>query len=106
MSKKEEKINIGPCCICDRDMIKGPSVDDHHFTPKCCGGKETTTIHKVCHNKIHKMCPDEKELARLYNTPELVKAHPEMQKFIKWVSKKDPEFYDKSDKIKSKKRRR
>lgn len=100
---KNEKVIIGQCPICDRDMIKGPSIDKHHFVPKCRGGKETEYVHKTCHNKIHKTWPNEKELERDYNDPEKVRAHPEMQKFIKWVSKKDPEFYDKSDKSNKKK---
>jgi len=105
MSKKNEKIIIGQCPICDRDMIEGPTIDKHHFVPKCRGGKETEYVHKVCHNKIHKVWPNEKDLEREYNDPEKIKEHPEMQKFIKWVKKKDSEFYDKSDKQKSKKKR-
>ena len=31
-----------------------------------------------------------------YNTADKLRAHPEMQKFIKWVRKKDPEFYDRN----------
>lgn len=97
-----DKIIIGPCPICERDMIKGPSIDKHHFIPKCRGGKETQYVHKACHNKIHKTFK-EKELEKEFNDPNKVCAHPEIQKFIKWISKKDPEFYDKSDKANRKK---
>ena len=45
----------------------------------------------------------EKELARDYNNPETIKEHEEMQKFIKWVKKKEPDFYDKNEQHKRKK---
>ena len=86
---------IGNCTICDRIMIDGPTIDRHHFYPKCRGGKETEWVHKICHRKIHSVFT-EKELAKKYNTAESIKFHPEIIKFIKWVSKKDPEFYDKT----------
>lgn len=103
---KNEKIVVGQCPICERDMIQGSTINEHHFTPKCCGGKEKEFLHKICHNKIHKVWPNEKDLAREYNTPEKIRSHPEMQKFIKWVKKKDPEYYDNSDKQKGKKKKR
>lgn len=87
---------IGQCPICDREMWKGPSIDKHHLIPKCKGGKETEYMHKICHRKIHSIW-SEKELARDYNNPETIKEHEEMQKFIKWVKKKEPDFYDKNE---------
>ena len=93
---------IGQCPICDRDMWKGPSIDKHHLIPKCKGGKETEYMHKICHRKIHSIW-SEKELARDYNNPEKIKEHEEMQKFIKWVKKKEPDFYDKNEQHKRKK---
>lgn len=84
---------IGSCPICGRDMIKGPSIDRHHFLPKCRGGKETEFVHRICHRKIHSLFT-EKELEKTYFTSESIKLNPEIQKFVKWVSKKDPHFYD------------
>jgi hypothetical protein len=84
---------IGICPICDREMWENQFVDRHHFLPKCRGGKETEWLHKICHRKIHSLFT-EKELEKKYNNAELVKEHPEMEKFIKWVSKKEPDFYD------------
>lgn len=86
----------GNCPICDRPMIKGPSIDKHHMVPKCRGGKETHFLHKICHRKIHSIWT-EKELEKTYNNAEIIKENEEIQKFIKWVSKKDPEFYDKNE---------
>jgi hypothetical protein len=77
-------------------MWKGKSIDKHHFVPKCRGGKATEYVHRVCHRKIHSLWT-EKELEREFNDPEKVSSHPEMQKFIRWVSKKEPDFYDRSE---------
>lgn len=92
----EEMKEIGICPICERIMIKDLFVDRHHFLPKCRGGKDSEYVHKICHNKIHSIWT-EKELEQEYHDPEKVRNHPEMQKFIKWVSKKDPGFYNKNE---------
>jgi hypothetical protein len=89
---------VGQCPICDRDMWKGDSIDKHHMVPKCRGGKETEYLHKICHRKIHSIWT-EKE----YNDPEKIKEHEEMQKFIKWVNKKEPDFYDRNERHNRKK---
>jgi len=95
---------IGICPICGRDMWKGPSIDKHHFVPKCRGGKATEYVHRICHRKIHSLWT-EKELEKEFNDPEKIKANEEMQKFIKWVCKKEPDFYDKTVSHSRKKRR-
>ena len=100
MSKQPEV--VGQCPICDRDMWKGDSIDKHHMVPKCRGGKETEYLHKICHRKIHSIWT-EKELEKEYNDPEKIKEHEEMQKFIKWVSKKEPDFYDRNERHNRKK---
>lgn len=87
---------VGKCPICERDMLKGDSINRHHFTPKCRGGKETEFLHRVCHNKIHSIWT-EKELEKEFNDPNKVIANEEMQKFIKWVKKKEPDFYDRNE---------
>ena len=84
---------IGKCPICDRDMWKDIFVNRHHLIPKCEGGTETEWLHQICHRKIHSIFT-EKELAKEYFDPEKIKLHPEMIKFIKWIKKKDPGFYD------------
>src|SRR5690348_12876796 len=50
------------CPLCDRPMIPGPSLDQHHPVPKSHGGRETVTMHKICHRAIHAML-NERELA-------------------------------------------
>lgn len=93
------------CPLCDREMIEGPTVDLHHLIPKSKGGKETVLLHLVCHRKIHSVFT-EKELARSYNTIESLKKHQEIQKFIEWVSKKDPAFIVRHTEHKNKKKRK
>jgi len=94
---------VGKCPICDRDLIEGPSIDKHHFFPKCKGGKETEFVHKVCHSKIHSLFT-EKELEKYYYTAERIKENEDMKKFIIWVSKKEPTFKSKNKKSNKKKR--
>lgn len=80
------------CPICDRPL-EGGKVDDHHLIPKLKGGKNgpKITIHRVCHDKIHSVFT-EQELAAVYNTPEALRDHPEIAKFVRWVKKKPVEF--------------
>lgn len=96
------------CCpICNRELIAGKSVDEHHLIPKTFKGKETIMMHKICHQKLHATFT-EREMFNFYNTIEALLSHPEIQKFIKWVRKKHPEYYDlnKETNVRKKKRRR
>lgn len=85
--------NLGPCPICGRSMIAGPSVDEHHWVPKSEGGRETAWLHRVCHRTLHARF-SERELARDYSTPEAVRADPAVARFIRWVRKRPPEYTD------------
>ena len=84
---------VGVCPLCKRDMIEGRSINEHHFIPKLKGGKavDKKTLHKVCHDFLHRTFT-ESELAKYYNTPEKCLADESIQKYMKWLSKKDPEF--------------
>ena len=81
------------CPLCDRELA--PPCTKHHLIPISKGGKHTETVllHKICHDKIHSVI-SEKELMKNYNTINKLKTHPELIKFIEWVSKKPPAFYD------------
>lgn len=81
----------GPCPLCGRPLIAGPSVDEHHLTPRSQGGKEKFLVHKICHQKIHRTF-SEKELAHHYASWESLAGHPEINTFIDWVKKRPPEF--------------
>ena len=51
----------------------------------------TVLLHHICHKEIHASL-SEAELARDYNTPENLRAHPRLAKFIRWVQKRPPQF--------------
>jgi hypothetical protein len=81
---------LGPCPLCGRLMLKGRSVDRHHWQPKSRGGKEADYLHRSCHRKLHSLFTS-KELTAEVDTPEKARQHPEMQKFIRWVRRQPPE---------------
>ena len=82
------------CPICSRELGSAASTSRHHLIPKSRGGRygETITIHNICHQKIHSLFT-ERELKDHYHTVERLLSHEDMQKFIKWVAKKDKDFY-------------
>ena len=90
------------CILCGREL-GSESISRHHLIPKSRGGRysETILIHNICHQKIHSVFT-EKQLKQEYNTVEALKGHEAIQKFIKWVSKKDPEFYQSNKRMKRK----
>ncbi len=92
------------CPICNRELGE-VNLQEHHLVPKTFGGKETVTIHKVCHQKIHATF-SERELQHHYHTPERILEHAEIQKFVKWVSRKALDFYDKNDDTKDRRKKR
>jgi len=84
------------CPICDR-AIPNSQKDDHHLIPKSKGGKTTEYLHRICHKQIHALFT-ETELAQQYHHAQILKEHPEMKKFIEWVSSKPAAFYEKTRK--------
>lgn len=81
------------CPLCGREMVDGPSVNEHHLVPRTFRGRETVKMHRICHNKIHSVF-SERELAQYYHTPERLLENEEIRKFVKWVQKKHPAYYD------------
>lgn len=83
------------CPLCNR--LLAPPANRHHLIPLSRGGKGTTTVlmHKICHDKIHSVLT-EAELKRSYHTLEALQQHEEIARFIRWVSSRPPEFYDRS----------
>lgn len=81
------------CPLCGRPLAQ--PFNRHHLLPLSKGGRGTTTVllHKICHDKIHSVFT-EMELKRTYNTIERLKENEEIASFIKWVQKKEPEYYD------------
>jgi hypothetical protein len=87
------------CPLCSRQLAE-PS-NRHHLLPLSKGGKGTPTVvlHKICHDKIHAVL-SEMELKRYYHTIDRLQEHSELNKFIGWVAKKEPQFYDRSARMK------
>ena len=79
------------CPLCGRALIPGPSVNEHHLVPRSHRGRDTVTLHRICHSKIHSVF-SERELADYYNTFERLLENEDMRKFVVWVRKKDPEY--------------
>lgn len=98
-------MNSDNCPLCNRPLAK--SWDNHHLIPKAFKGTETVTLHKICHNKVHSVFT-ERELCSYYHTIDRITESEYIQAFIKWVSKKDPDFFEKTKdtKLRKGKRRR
>lgn len=92
------------CQLCGRELVEG-NTSRHHLIPQSKGGKDGVTVplHKICHQKIHSVFSDN-ELKNKYYSIQLLLSHPDIQKFVSWVSKKPPEFRDSS--VLSNRRRR
>lgn len=89
-----EELNAD-CSLCGRPLAH--PFNRHHLLPLSKGGKGTTTVllHKICHDKIHSVFT-EMELKRHFYSIERLKEHEEISTFLKWVSRKEPQFYDRS----------
>lgn len=89
-------LDLGPCPLCARSMVAGPSVNQHHLIPKSQRGTEQFHMHRICHHKLHATL-SEKEMATYYHTWERLREHPEIAKFVAWVQKKPATYYDRND---------
>ena len=89
MSEESDPI----CALCGRPIPDHVPQSLHHLVPKLKGGKggPTVLLHHLCHKEIHATLT-EAELATAYATPEALRAHPRLAKFIAWVRKRPPEF--------------
>ena len=85
--------SLGPCPICGRDMVEGPSVDRHHWTPRSKGGREAALLHLICHRMIHRVF-SEQELAANFRDPAVIRDHPQIKRFVAWVRRQPPEYID------------
>ena len=82
------------CPLCQRELGT-INIDEHHLVPKTFKGKDTESIHKVCHRYIHATLT-ERELLNYYHTWDRLREHSEIEKFIKWIQNKPLDFYVKS----------
>lgn len=74
------------CPLCMRPIPKSQR-DAHHLIPKSRGGIVTVILHRLCHRQIHATFT-ENQLAQQYFTIDALRSHPEIAKFIQWISNK------------------
>ena len=97
-AEKAEEAKADPICpLCGRPIPPHAKQSLHHLVPKLKGGTHgpTVLVHQICHNEIHSVLT-EAELAREYDTPEKLRAHPTLAKFIGWIANKDPAFHSRT----------
>ena len=85
------------CPLCRRPIPANARQSLHHLVPKLKGGKggPTVLLHQICHDEIHATLT-EAELARDYATPEALRAHPRLAKFVAWVARRPPTFHSRT----------
>ncbi len=79
-----------PCFLCGRPL--GQRAEWHLRLPMSRGGREPVPVHPICHRAIHRAL-DNQALARDYASPAALRTHPELARFVAWVSGKDPDFH-------------
>jgi len=84
------------CALCDREK----ELTFHHLIPKKNHSKnwckrmftkiemKTRGIHvcRDCHSAIHRFI-SHVDLGKIYNTKKMLMTHPEIRKFVTWVSR-------------------
>jgi hypothetical protein len=81
--------SLEPCTLCGRPL--GARVEWHHLVPKSEGGRETAPVHPICHRTIHALVPNT-QLARRYADPATLRGREDMQRFLRWIADKPPDF--------------
>ena len=82
------------CALCNRPVPPGAKSSLHHLVPKLKGGAhgETVRLHQICHSAIHARYT-EAEIARHLADPGLLRADPELSRFVAWVRTKPDDFH-------------
>ncbi len=94
------------CPLCGRPIPPGVPQSLHHLVPRLKGGKggPTVLLHHICHKEIHATL-SEAELARSFSTPEALRAHPRLARFIAWVARRPPGFTSRAPSLRRSRRR-
>jgi 5-methylcytosine-specific restriction endonuclease McrA len=90
MQRPPEEVPAELCPLCGRPL--GERTQDHHLVPKSRGGRETVTLHPICHQAIHANVSNS-DLERKYPTIEALQAREDVARFLEWVADKDPDFH-------------
>ncbi len=79
----------GTCALCHRML--GAHVERHHTVPKSEGGNVTVPVHPICHRAIHAHLSNY-DLAGSYADPNVLRAHQDIQRFLRWIANKPANF--------------
>jgi hypothetical protein len=82
--------NEAICWLCHRPL--GHRTEWHHARPKSRGGRDTVAVHPICHRTIHAHFSNA-ELARMAPDPDVLRATPEIARFLLWIANKPPDFH-------------
>ena len=90
MARRESDTAAVICPLCEREMPRW-QITLHHLTPKERGGKaeDRTPMCRPCHKQLHALFSN-KHLARQYKTLDSLRAAPELQPFLNWIRKQNP----------------
>ncbi len=77
------------CWLCGR--LLGEVTELHLPIPKNRGGKAKVAVHPMCHRTIHDNISNA-DMARRYNTPDALKEHETIGRFVDWIANKPPDF--------------
>lgn len=88
-----EMHDVPHCALCGRPVPPDVPQSLHHLVPRLKGGGRgpVVLLHHICHKEIHATL-SEAELARDFATPEALRAHPRLARFIAWVQRRPPGF--------------
>ncbi|WP_137681632.1 hypothetical protein [Aurantiacibacter suaedae] len=86
----EEQAPPPTCWLCGRPT--GATLVWHHPVPKSRGGRETVPMHAICQNALTANFTNS-QLERIGMDVDQFLAEPVIDKFVKWVAKKDPDFH-------------
>jgi glutaredoxin-related protein len=77
---------LNQCQLCCRDT-PAQYLEKHHLIPKSKNGKNVVYFCCDCGDQVHKFFTN-KELQTRYNSIDSLKSDANVNKWIKWVSKK------------------
>jgi protein-arginine kinase activator protein McsA len=95
------------CELCGgKDPLKGDGAgkrwSEHHLIPRTVQSNkwfkkmysreqmvQKILVCRTCHHAIHDIVPDEKKLARNYNTLDKLLSHPAILRHVLWMNKRN-----------------
>lgn len=78
------------CWLCERPL--GRNVQQHHPVPKAKKGRETVSVHPICHRAIHANFTNA-QLMRMGDDREALLENETLGRFVEWIKDKPPDFH-------------